>query len=171
MTGGFFWESLSGSCLVTIRPFPGLPLPGGVSALQEKEVSTETGGRPRESSDALYFFRSEAYRLSGWLSGKEDACSAGHAGDWSLVWGCERSAAVGNGTPLQSFCLGNCMDVGGGGAQVGGGTAQRVTRTTHRPEGKIWALPATAKIRFLCFVVLPAAEEPIGEGKLVIFSS
>ena len=25
LTGGFFWESLSGSCLVTIRPFPGLP--------------------------------------------------------------------------------------------------------------------------------------------------
>ena len=56
LTGGFFWESLSGSCLVTIQPFPSPPLPG-VSALQEKEVSTETGGRPRESSDALYFFR------------------------------------------------------------------------------------------------------------------
>lgn len=45
---------------------------------------------------------------------------------------------------------------------------QRATEQAHRPEGKIWALPATAKIRFLCFVVLPAAEEPIGEGKLVI---
>ena len=176
LTGGFFWESLSGSCLVTIRPFPGLPLPGGVSALQEKEVSTETGGRPRESSDALYFFRSEAYTLSGWLSGKEDACSAGHAGDWSLVSGCERSAAVGNGTPLQSFCLGNRMDVGAWGGRGKWGEAQRkgsqrTTEQAHRPEGKIWALPATAKIRFLCFVVLPAAEEPIGEGKLVIFSS
>ena len=43
LTGGFFWESLSGSCLVTIRPFPSPRLPG-VSALQEKEVSTERGG-------------------------------------------------------------------------------------------------------------------------------
>ena len=64
LTGGFFWESLSGSCLVTIWPFPGLPLPG-VSALQEKEVGTETGMRPQESSDALYFFSPP-----GWESGK-----------------------------------------------------------------------------------------------------
>ena len=40
------------------------PLPG-VSALQEKEVSTETGGRPRESSDALYFFRVKRTRCQG----------------------------------------------------------------------------------------------------------
>ena len=64
LTGSFFWESLSGSCLVTIWPFPGLPLPG-VSALQEKEVGTETGRRPHESSDALYFFRVKCTRCQG----------------------------------------------------------------------------------------------------------
>ena len=64
LTGGFFWESLSGSCLVTIWPFPGLPLPG-LSALQEKEVGTETGMRPQESSDALYFFRVKWTRCQG----------------------------------------------------------------------------------------------------------
>ena len=64
LTGGFFWESLSGSCLVTIWPFPGLPLPG-VSALQEKEVGTETGRRPHESSDALYFFREKCTHCPG----------------------------------------------------------------------------------------------------------
>ena len=31
LAGGLFWESLGGSCLVTIGPFPGLPL-AGVSA-------------------------------------------------------------------------------------------------------------------------------------------
>ena len=41
--------------------------PPGVSALQEKEVSTETGRRPQESSDALYFFRVKCTRYQdGW---------------------------------------------------------------------------------------------------------
>ena len=56
LAGGLFWESLRRSCLVTMCPFPGLPL-AGVSALQEKEVSTEPGRRPHESSDILYILR------------------------------------------------------------------------------------------------------------------
>ena len=32
-------------------------------------------------------------------------------------------------------------------------------------------MPVTAKIRFLYFVLLPAVEEPIQEGKLVILVS
>ena len=109
------------------------------------------------------------YTLSGWLSGKEDACSAGHAGDWSLVSGCVRSAGVGNGRPLQYFCWETAWPLEPGGPQRKG--SQRTTEQAHRREGKIWALPATAKIRFLYFVLLPAVEEPIQEGKLVILVS
>ena len=70
------------------------------------------------------------------------------------------------------------MAIGASGGGVGGGGgvgvgpqrkgSQRTTEQAHRREGKIWALPATAKIRFLCFVLLLAVEEPIQEGKLVI---
>ena len=45
-------------------PSPGLPLTG-ISALQEKEVSPETGRRPQESSDALHFFRVKSIRCQG----------------------------------------------------------------------------------------------------------
>ena len=61
--------------------------------------------------------------LSGWLSGKEYDCNAGHSGDLSLVSGWVRSPGVGNGRPLQYFCLGNPMDIGAWGA-----TVQRVTK-------------------------------------------
>ena len=80
---GFFWESLSGSCLVTIWPFPGLPLPG-VSALQEKEVGTETGRRPQESSDALYFFREKCTRCQGGWAVKNMPAVQHMTGTW--VW-------------------------------------------------------------------------------------
>ena len=109
------------------------------------------------------------YTLSGWLSGEEDACSAGHAGDWSLVSGCVRSAGVGNGRPLQYFCWETPWTLEPGGPQCKG--SQRMTEQAHRREGNIWALPVTAKIRFLYFVLLPAVEEPIQEGKLVILVS
>ena len=56
-----------------------------------------------------------------------------------------------------------------GGPQSKG--SQRMTEQAHRREWNIWALPVTAKIRFLYFVLLPAVEEPIQEGKLVIFVS
>ena len=71
-------------------------------------------------------------------------------------------------TPV--FLLGNRMAIGASGGPQRKGS-QRTTEQAHRREGKIWALPATAKIRFLYFVLLPAVEEPIQEGKLVILVS
>ena len=56
-----------------------------------------------------------------------------------------------------------------GGATVRG--SQRTTEQAHRQEGNICALLVTAKIQFLYFVLVPAVEEPIQEGKLVIFVS
>ena len=56
-----------------------------------------------------------------------------------------------------------------GGATVRG--SQRTTEQAHRQEGNICALLVTAKIQFLYFVLVPAVEEPIQDGKLVIFVS
>ena len=88
--------------------------------------------------------------LSGWLSGKEYACHAGHAGDLSLVSGSVRSPGVGNGMPLQYFSLGNPMDTGAWGAPQSKGS-QRTTEQAHRQEGDICALPVTANNWFLYF--------------------
>ena len=51
-------------------------------------------------------------RLPRWLSGKESACSAGDARDISSIPRMGRSSGGGNGSPLQSSCLGNPMDRG-----------------------------------------------------------
>ena len=58
LTGGLFWESLSGSCLITIWPFPW-------SAPDWNLSPPETGRRPQESSDALHFFRVKSIRCQG----------------------------------------------------------------------------------------------------------
>ena len=48
----------------------------------------------------------------GGSDGKESACSAGDTGDAGSIPGLGRSPRVGNGNPLQYFCLGNPMDRG-----------------------------------------------------------
>ena len=50
--------------------------------------------------------------LPRWRSSKESACNAGDAGDMSLIPGLGRSPGVGNGNPLQYFCLENPMERG-----------------------------------------------------------
>ena len=57
----------------------------------------------------------------GGLDGKESACTAG---DLGLIPGLGRSSGVGNGNPLQYYCLGNPMD--GGVCQA---TVHRVTKS------------------------------------------
>ena len=47
-----------------------------------------------------------------WPNGKESPCSAGDAGDLSLVPGSGNSPEVGSGNPLQYSCLENSMDRG-----------------------------------------------------------
>ena len=46
------------------------------------------------------------------LSGKEDTCNAGAAGDVGLIAGSGRSPGGGHGNPLQYSCLENPMDRG-----------------------------------------------------------
>ena len=48
--------------------------------------------------------------------------------------------------------------------------SQRTTEEAHRQEGNIRVVPVTANIPFLYFVLVPAVEEPVQEGKLVILS-
>ena len=52
--------------------------------------------------------------------GKESACSAGVAGDISLIPGSRRSLGGGDGNPLQYSCLKNPMDRGAWGTMVHG---------------------------------------------------
>jgi len=47
LTGGFFWESLSGSCWVTIWPFPGLPLLVSQPSRRRKSAQKQAGGHRR----------------------------------------------------------------------------------------------------------------------------
>ena len=46
------------------------------------------------------------------LSGKEDTCNAGAAGDVGSIAGSGRSPGGGHGNPLQYSCLENPMDRG-----------------------------------------------------------
>ena len=46
------------------------------------------------------------------LSGKEDTCNAGAAGDVGLIAGSGRPPGGGHGNPLQYSCLENPMDRG-----------------------------------------------------------
>ena len=55
-----------------------------------------------------------------WLSGKESACNAGDVRDTDSVPGLGRSPGVGNGNPLQYFCLENPRDGGAWWAAVYG---------------------------------------------------
>ena len=61
-----------------------------------------------------------AWRLPWWLSGKESACNAQHAGDVGSIPVLGRSPGVRNGHPLQYSCLGNPMDRGAWGVIVHG---------------------------------------------------
>lgn len=56
LVGVYSGNASVGPAWLQSGPSPGLPLTG-ISALQEKEVSPETGRRPQESSDALQIFR------------------------------------------------------------------------------------------------------------------
>ena len=49
--------------------------------------------------------------------------------------------------------------------------SQRTMEQVHRQEGNICALLVTANIPFLYFVLVPAVEEQVQDGKLVIFVS
>ena len=64
-------------------------------------------------------------RLPWWLSSKESTCDAGDAGTEDLIPGWERSPGVGNGNPLQYFCVENPMDRGVWQATVHGVTKSR----------------------------------------------
>ena len=50
--------------------------------------------------------------LRPWLSRKESACSAGGAGDVSLILGLGRSPGGVHDNSFQDSCLGNSMDRG-----------------------------------------------------------
>ena len=68
--------------------------------------------------------------LRPWLSSKESACSAGGAGDVSLILGLGRSPGGVHGNSFQYSCLGNSMDRGAWRAVVHG-VASDVTEHTH----------------------------------------
>ena len=71
--------------------------------------------------------------------------------------------------PLQYFCLETPWTLEPGGPQSKG--SQRTTEQAHRQDGNIRAVPVTANILFLYFVLVPAVEEQVQDGKLVIFVS
>ena len=52
--------------------------------------------------------------LPGGASGKESACNAGDVRDVGLIPRLGKSSGVGNGNPLQYYCLENPMDEPGG---------------------------------------------------------
>ena len=54
--------------------------------------------------------------------GKESVCNARDVGDAGLILRSGRSPEIGNGNPLQYFCLGNHMDRGAWWATVLGVT-------------------------------------------------
>ena len=87
-----------------------------------------------------------AYTVRG-LSDKEYACNAGHAGNMHLISGSIRSPGIGNGTPLQSSCLGNPMNIGAWWT-----TVRRVTNSNWKgtqvircQEGKRWCVAGNSK--------------------------
>ena len=59
-----------------------------------------------------------------WLSSKESACNAGHAGDAGLIPGLGRSPGERHSPPLQNFCLENPMDRG-----ASRSTVHRITKS------------------------------------------
>ena len=60
------------------------------------------------------------FTQSGWLSGKESACSAEDTGVSCSIPGWGRAPGGGNGNPLQYSCLENPMDRGAPWATVHG---------------------------------------------------
>ena len=56
-----------------------------------------------------------------------------------------------------------------GGPQSKG--SQRTTEQAHRQEGNVRGVRVTANTPFLYFVLVPAVEEQVQDGKLVIFVS
>ena len=60
-----------------------------------------------------------------WLSSKESACNAGHAGDAGLIPGLGRSPGERHSNPLQDSCLEKSMDRGAWWATVRAVTKSR----------------------------------------------
>ena len=73
---------------------PGLPPRGSFINKKNKTRGTEAQHQDQDT------------RLPWWLRGKEPTCQAG---DLALIPGSERSPGEGNGSALQSSCLGNPM--------------------------------------------------------------